>query len=160
MEKPDELALRLRQVFLDGKWITNTNYKELLEDVDWDMANKKVADLNTLLALTFHINYYLAGVLNVLKGGELEIRDKFSYDFQHIDNAAKWESLKSEMNSNAAEFISKVEKMSESELDGPFIVEKYGTYRRNIEGIIEHSYYHLGQMVVKETSFLTLDAGS
>jgi uncharacterized damage-inducible protein DinB len=148
MEKPDELALRLRQVFQDGKWITNTNYKELLEDVDWEMVNTRVGDLNTLLALTFHINYYLAGVLNVLKGGELEIRDKFSYDFAHIDNAPKWENLKSEMNSNAAEFISKVEKMSESDLDGPFIVEKYGTYRRNIEGIIEHSYYHLGQMVL------------
>jgi hypothetical protein len=30
--------------------------------------------------------------------------------------------------------------------DKPFIDEKYGTFLRNIEGVIEHSYYHLGQI--------------
>ncbi len=36
--------------------------------------------------------------------------------------------------------------MNDSILDQPFIEKKYGSYLRNIEGVIEHSYYHLGQI--------------
>ena len=36
--------------------------------------------------------------------------------------------------------------MNDSIFDHPFIDGKYGSYLRNIEGIIEHSYYHLGQI--------------
>jgi len=36
--------------------------------------------------------------------------------------------------------------MTPQELDAIFVLEKYGTYRRNIEGMIEHAYYHLGQI--------------
>lgn len=38
--------------------------------------------------------------------------------------------------------------MDDRILDKPFIDEKYGSYIRNIEGVIEHSYYHLGQIVL------------
>lgn len=36
--------------------------------------------------------------------------------------------------------------MEDRIFDQPFIDEKYGTVLRNIEGVIEHSYYHLGQI--------------
>jgi hypothetical protein len=36
--------------------------------------------------------------------------------------------------------------MSKEQKDDIFEEEKYGIYRRNIEAIIEHSYYHLGQI--------------
>ena len=36
--------------------------------------------------------------------------------------------------------------MDENIFDQPFIDAKYGTFLRNIEGVIEHSYYHLGQI--------------
>lgn len=48
--------------------------------------------------------------------------------------------------SNAEQFANCVEKMSDEQLEKSFVDEKYGNYRRNIEAIIEHSYYHLGQI--------------
>jgi len=36
--------------------------------------------------------------------------------------------------------------MSNEKLDEAFVDVKYGSYQRNIEGVIEHSYYHLGQI--------------
>lgn len=36
----------------------------------------------------------------------------------------------------------------EEKLKEAFVEEKYGTYQRNLEGMIEHSYYHLGQIVL------------
>ena len=61
------IANRLREVLLNGKWIANTNFKEQILSVSWEQAIQKVGNLNTIALLTFHINYYLAGLLNVFK---------------------------------------------------------------------------------------------
>jgi hypothetical protein len=38
--------------------------------------------------------------------------------------------------------------MNDNKLTESFVEEKYGTYYRNIDAMIEHSYYHLGQIVL------------
>ena len=146
MKQSTALANRLREVILDGKWIANTNCKEVLDQITWEQANQKVSSLNTILALTYHLNYYLAGVLAVLKGGELTIRDKYSFDHQAIQTAEDWEKLLADFWSNAEEFAQQVELLSDEQLDAVFVKETYGTYRRNIDAIIEHTYYHFGQI--------------
>lgn len=140
------IANRLREVLLNGKWIADTNYQEQLLSISWEQAIKKMGNLNTIALLTFHINYYLVGLLNVFNGGELEIRDKYSFDLPEIKSEKDWSKLVNDFISNAERFASQVEQMDESLLDKPFVDEKYGTYWRNIEGVIEHSYYHLGQI--------------
>tara|TARA_R110000782_G_scaffold251934_1_gene339602 strand:- start:60649 stop:61125 length:477 start_codon:yes stop_codon:yes gene_type:complete len=146
MERNKYLANRLNEVLLNGYWIANTNYKSQIESVTWQQATLKIGSLNTIASLVFHVNYYLAGLLNVFKGGELEIRDKYSFDIQPIESEADWKRLMNEFLLNSEEFIKEVANMADSKLDKPFVDEKYGTYLRNIEGIIEHSYYHLGQL--------------
>ncbi|RBQ03329.1 DUF1572 family protein [Pedobacter miscanthi] len=49
---------------------------------------------------------------------------------------------------NATVFADAVEKMPDEKFDEVFVNEKYGSYLRNIEAVIEHSYYHLGQIVL------------
>jgi len=150
------LADRLREVYLSGTWIANTNYKKILLDVDKEMALTKVGNLNTIAKLTFHINYYLKGLLQVLDGGALEIQDKFSFDLPTMATEEDWQALVNDLERNAEKFIDRVEAMTEEELLSPFVEEKYGTYLRNLEGVIEHSYYHLGQMVLikKQINFI------
>ena len=146
MTKNTSLATRLREVLLDGHWIANTNFKEKLSDVTWEQATKKIGSLNTIAALTFHVNYYLKGILHFFKGGKLEVRDKYSFEMPPVNSATDWNKLLEEFLSNAEEFVMYVEDMPELKLDEPFFDEKYGSYQRNIEGMIEHSYYHLGQI--------------
>jgi hypothetical protein len=38
--------------------------------------------------------------------------------------------------------------MPDSKMDEVFVDEKYGTHLRNIDGMIEHAYYHLGQIAL------------
>ena len=142
------IAYRLREVLLNGKWIANTNFKEQILSVNWEQAIQKVENLNTIALLTFHINYYLAGLLNVFAGGKLEIKDKYSFDLPEIKSEKDWNKLVNDFLSNSEMFANQVEHMEESMLDQPFADEKYGSYLRNIEGVIEHSYYHLGQIVL------------
>ena len=140
------IAYRLREVLLSGKWIANTNFKDQILSVSWEQAIQKVDNLNTIALLTFHINYYLTGLLNVFAGGKLEIKDKYSFDLPEIKSEKDWNKLVTEFLSNSEMFVNQVEQMDESMLDQPFVEEKYGSYLRNIEGVIEHSYYHLGQV--------------
>ncbi len=146
MVKNSEIATRLREVLLNGKWIANTNFKEQILSVSWEQAIQKVDNLNTIALLTFHINYYLQGILNVFNGGKLEIRDKYSFDLPEIKSEADWKKLVADFLNNSEKFADKVELMDDSTFNQPFVDEKYGTYLRNIEGVIEHSYYHLGQI--------------
>lgn len=142
------IANRLREVFLDGKWIANTNYQEQIVAVNWQQATTRVADLNTIAALTYHINYYLSGLLSAFETGKLEISDKYSFDVPPIVCEEDWQKLVAEFLSNANKFAQAVERMSDAQLAAPFIDPKYGTTLRNVEGVIEHSYYHLGQLVL------------
>ncbi|WP_299248987.1 DUF1572 domain-containing protein [uncultured Aquimarina sp.] len=146
MTKSELIANRLREVLLNGTWIANTNYKQQIESLTWQQANQKIETLNTIAVLTYHINYYLAGVLNVFMVGKLEIKDKFSFDMPPITSETDWKNLINEFLINAEKLTLEVEKMDDQKLDEIFVDQKYGTYSRNIEGIIEHSYYHLGQI--------------
>jgi len=140
------IANRLREVLLNGKWIANTNFKDQIVSVSWKQAIQQIQHLNTIALLTFHVNYYLGGVLNFFNTGKLEISDKYSFDLPEIKSEADWTKLVNEFISNAETVANRVEQMNENLLDQPFADEKYGSYERNIEGLIEHSYYHLGQV--------------
>lgn len=148
MKSTDSLAKRFREVILDGTWIANTNYKDQLAGLDWKTATTPVGSLNTIALLAQHIHYYINGVKNVFKGGGLEIRDKYSFDFPPIGSQEKWDHFLSRFFTDAEEFAALVEQLPEEQLTKAFVDEKYGTYQRNLDGMIEHSYYHLGQIVL------------
>ncbi len=146
MDKTQELANRLNEVLLSGHWIAHTNFKAQIENLSWEQATEKIGNLNTIASLTFHINYYLAGLINVFQGGELEIRDQYSFDLPPIKTQNDWQKLVNEFIFNSETFIREIQKLKDSQLDKQFVKPEYGTYLRNIEGVIEHSYYHLGQI--------------
>ena len=148
MTQSEHIASRLREVFIDGKWIANTNYKEQLENTNWKQATQQVGSLNTIAVLTYHINYYLDGILHVFQGGDLEIRDKYSFDLPPIESETDWLSLVTTLLDNAQQFVNHIESFDEQQWEQSFVDPKYGSYLRNMEGVIEHSYYHLGQIVL------------
>jgi uncharacterized damage-inducible protein DinB len=154
------IASRLREVFLNGHWIANTNYKEQIINLSWERATQKVGNLNTIAALLYHINYYTSGLLNFFNNGKLEISDKYSFDAPTVNSEFEWNKMVTDFLSNAEKFADKIEQMEDSIFDKPFVDEKYGTYLRNVEGVIEHSYYHLGQISLIRKMILQEEAGS
>lgn len=148
MNQAQQLAHRFEEALLSGKWVTNTNYKEILEDITLEEATKSYKGLNTIAQLTFHINYYIKGVLVVLKGGELTITDAYSFDIPILTTAKDWQDLRDELLKNALAFSQQLSTLSDKHIEEPFVNPKYGNYNRNMNGMIEHCYYHLGQMVL------------
>lgn len=142
------LANRFREVILDGTWIANTNFKDQLEQVDWQLAHQKVQDLNTIAVLAQHIHYYIKGINQVFRGGDLEISDQYSFDFPPMSSQAQWKIFLDTFWEDAHSYAALVEKIPDAMLQETFVKEQYGTYLRNIEAMIEHCYYHLGQVVL------------
>ncbi len=146
-EKTSNLnAKRFKEVLLNGDWVAATNFKDQLSHLTWKQATTKIGTLNTIAMLTYHINYYIAGILNVFEGGSLNIKDKYSFNLPKIKSQEYWEKLLDEMFKNAEKFANLLEKMPNKKLKEVFVDKKYGDYQRNIDSIIEHSYYHLGQI--------------
>jgi hypothetical protein len=83
-----------------------------------------------------------------LEGEPLKAKDSDSFDHPPIQSREDWEKLVSKLWKDAELFASLVEQLPESKLEETFVEKKYGSYYRNIQGIIEHSYYHLGQIVL------------
>ena len=146
--KTEQLANRFREVILNGTWIANTNYKDQLEHLDYNIALSKCESPNTISILAQHVHYYINGIKNVFNGGDLEISDKYSFDFPVITSQKEWKDFLTKFWKDSENLSKLIEQLPDEKLNHTFIDEKYGTYLRNIEGIIEHSYYHLGQIVL------------
>ncbi len=142
-----QIAKQFRDVHYGGNW-TGVNLKDSLEGVTWQQATKKVHSFNTIAALVFHINYYVSAMLKVLQGGPLDAHDKYSFDLPPIQSKEDWEKLLNKTWADAENFALLVEKLPDSKLGENFADEKYGTYYRNLNGVIEHIHYHLGQIVL------------
>ena len=142
-----QIAKHFREALFGGNW-TASNLKDHLADVTWQQATTQVYSINPIATLVYHINYYVSAVLKVLQGAPLDAKDKYSFDHPSILSQEDWEKLLNKTWTDAENLASLIEQLPESKLWEAFSDEKYGNYYRNFHGIIEHTHYHLGQIVL------------
>lgn len=147
MKTSSLIAKHFREFHKGGNW-TGTNLEETLKEVDWKVATSNLQNLNSIAALVFHINYYMEAIIGVLNGGPLNAHDKYSYDLIPIDSEEDWNKLIEIVSKNAEKLEKLMENFPDSNLTDIFSDEKHGNYYRNFHGMIEHCYYHLGQIVI------------
>ena len=147
MNTPGQIAKHFRDVHFGGNW-TCSNLRDHLKDVSWAEATTKIADFNTIATLLFHVNYFVDAVLKVLEGGPLDAHDKYSFDHPPITSEADGQALQEKAWKDAERFAALVELLPEEKLGEDFSDPKYGSYYRNLHGIIEHTHYHLGQIAI------------
>ncbi len=152
MTLPQQIARHIREVYFGGNW-TSSNLKENLVNISWQQATTKVDSFNTIAALVYHIGYYVSAVLKVLRGGPLDAHDNYSFQHPPILSQDNWEKLLNTTWTNAEDLASFVEGLPENVLWENFADKKYGNYYRNLSGIIEHTHYHLGQIVLIKKCF-------
>ena len=147
MDIRTQLAKHVKDVHFGGNW-TSSCLKEHLTGLTWQQATRQIYGLNSIAILTFHMNYYISEVIKVLHGEPLLAKDKFSFELPPIECQEDWETILTKTWDDAGKFASLLEQMPEQQLWENFTDEKYGSYYRNMQGIIEHLHYHLGQIVI------------
>lgn len=147
MNTPAQLARHLRDVHFGGNW-TSINLKKTLEDLTWEEATRSVHACNSIATLVYHVNYYITAVTKVLQGEVLNAKDEYSFLCPPINSPEDWDKLRNRVWEEAEVFAALIEKVPESRLCEDFTEARYGTWFRNLAGIIEHMHYHMGQMVI------------
>lgn len=147
MSTAKQLSEHIRQFYQGGNWTCST-IKELLSDIQWEESLIKINGLNTIATLTYHIHYFVKVINKVLEGGPLEGSDKFSFDHPPIASQSDWDNIIQEVFAAGEQFAEHTAQCTEDQLTKMFPDEKYGSFLRNIMGIIEHSHYHLGQIAI------------
>jgi hypothetical protein len=158
MNLASQIAKHLRDVHFGGNW-TAVNMRSELADVTWQQATTKVYSFNTIATLVFHANYFVDVAMKVLQGGLLNGNDKYSFDHPPINSREDWERMLEKSWADAETFASLIEELPESRLWEDFVDGKYGTYYRNLQGIIEHTHYHLGQITLIKKMLTRGDEG-
>jgi hypothetical protein len=142
-----EIAKHLRQVYFGGNW-TCVNLKDTLAGVTWEQATTKVHSFNTIATLVYHINYYADVQTKVLQGEPLNGKDEESFKTPPITSDAEWQEMLNKTWDKANMLADLITQLQVDKLSDTFTDEKYGTYYRNLQGMIEHTHYHLGQIVL------------
>jgi uncharacterized damage-inducible protein DinB len=141
------LAKHFREVYSGGNW-TEVNLMDTVSGVTLQQAMQKTGSLNTIAQLVYHIHYYVRVQLRVLQGQSLDGRDADSFHLPPMVSESDWQAFLQTIRDEANLYAGLIEKLPEEKLDETFIDPKYGNYRRNILGLIEHAHYHLGQIVL------------
>jgi uncharacterized damage-inducible protein DinB len=139
------LAQHIRQAFTGGSW-TTVSVQKMLEPISLEQAQQVHIGNNSILKIVQHFNYYFPIQLSVLQGGPLIGKDAESWQQAALLDETAWQQYKQEMLDVAEQFAQQVESLSDEQLLQPFDDEKYGSVYRNIAGVVEHLYYHLGQI--------------
>ena len=147
MQTIAHITKHLRDFYTGDNW-TASNLKTQLEGITWQEATTTVYGFNTIAVLVFHINYYVEATLNVLQGQPLDANDTFAFDCPKINLKEDWDALVTKVFTDAEAFASLIEKLHENTLWENIADPKYGDYYRNLQGIIEHNHYHLGQIAL------------
>lgn len=147
MNASQELARQFREVHFGGNW-TVTNLQDSLKEIDVKTATTHIEGFNSIAKLAYHMHYFIKVVLPVLDGGSLEAHDKYSWETPDFTDESEWREFCKQYLADARNFADKLESLPENKLWDTFFDEKYGNWYRNFHGIIEHTHYHLGQIVL------------
>lgn len=147
MNITQHMAKHFHDVHFGGNW-TTTNVYDILKDVTLSEALAHVESCNTIATLAFHINYFVLALNQVLRGEHLTANDTFSFSHPTFSSPQDWQNFLDKIFDDAREAVALIELLPENNIFEPFFDTKYGNYYRNINGIIEHTHYHLGQIVL------------
>ena len=140
-----QIAKQLKELYFGKSW-TASDYQSQLEDINLEQALTSVKGLNSIATLLYHTTYYIDAQLSVFRGEKLTASDKESFYLPEMDSEMDWQNMIDISLQKAQALIDHVEEMSDAKLSENFYGEKYGTWHRNLLGLLEHNYYHLGQI--------------
>ncbi len=141
------IAKNIEEFYFGGNW-TDVSLRDSLKGLDWRLAQKKIEPFHSISELVYHINYFIAVVIPVLEGKPLKGKDAESFDVPEFKSRTEWDLFLDQVWADARKFTELIRRLPDEQLDDHFTDEKYGTFRKNLNGIIEHSHYHLGQITL------------
>ena len=147
MTLPQHLGKHFRQAYTGGSF-SERNLREELSDMPLSVARRTTPGGNSVLALVYHLHFYVRGVASVLAGGPLDTDDAASWATPAVTTEEAWRALVDEVLREGEVLAKALEALPEEGVWAPFHDPRYSSVFTNAMGVLEHVYYHLGQIVI------------
>lgn len=147
MTLSQQIAQHLFDVHEGDNW-TDVNLKNTLADVTWQQAEKiTAASKNSIAALLHHIGFYTNVIQQRLEGIDARIDEKNGFDHLAITSEEDWKDLIEECFRASTDLVTYLQNYPDDKLFVP-VLEGKSTAYKSLHGLIEHTHYHLGQIVL------------
>jgi len=147
MKITELLAENLLNVLEGGNW-TEVSILDVLSDVSYLEANTTTpASQNTIASLVHHLMYWNGVIVQRIQNRNPEIPAVNGYDVEPPTSEKDWQLLVEQVKHSFAELADAIKQFQPERLNEP---TNFGqsTFSKNLFGIVEHAYYHLGQIVI------------
>lgn len=142
------LARHIREIHFGNNW-SDSAMQEVLKDVTWQQAiATPIPSVHSIAVLVYHTNFYLNYVHKSIREGVYKFDHDDSFKVTPIESEADWQALLQQSWDDAEAFAQTVEKLSENLNLFKVIPPFQNSFYKNIQGIIEHNHYHLGQIAL------------
>ncbi len=147
MRTLDLISKHLKELYFGNNW-TAASFPTVTAGIDWKLATKKREGFNSIATLLWHMHFYVVAAIDAINGATSIPPDKASFIDPVIKSEEDWSKLKQESLDAVTQLLDLLSQQEDSLLLTPFILEAHGNYYRFIQGMIEHSHYHLGQIMI------------
>ncbi len=147
MNTTTTIAENLLTCFEGNNW-TSVTIADTIKDVNWQQAQQRTAaSSNTIASLIHHLCYWNFVLLQRSKGKNPVIPESNGFDVKAFENETDWNELKEETHQSFIKLADAIKNFDEEKLNETY-AEGKSSYYKNFNGIVEHAYYHLGQIVI------------
>jgi uncharacterized damage-inducible protein DinB len=143
----DYLIDQLKDVYEGEPWF-GRNAKQLIGEIDEDKAFVKPNNQHSLLELVWHMTTWREFTINCIEptpGLDLTHFEELDWRQLEHDNKARLQEGLQKFHVTQQQLISVLERQDNALLEQK-VKERNYTFRKLLNGIIQHDIYHLGQI--------------
>ena len=147
MKITETLAKNLLNAFEGNNW-TDVSIKDTLAGLSWQQVTTQTpASPNTIASLVNHLWYWNTIIMERMKGNYPNVPETNGFDVSELHDDADWQILIKKTHQSFINLANAIRQFPEEKL---METPKTGasTINANLFGIVEHAYYHLGQIVI------------
>ena len=141
------IAESIMQAYEGNNW-TSVSIAETLQNVIFQEAMQQTnGSPNTIASLTHHLQYWNEIMMKRINGEAPEIGAANGFDVPAFQNEEAWKQLIESTHQSFIELSNAVKNFPEEKLMD-ITPKGKSSYYKNMQGIAEHAYYHLGQILI------------
>jgi len=141
---------RISEIFektYDGdSWVGET-LMGTLKNISPEKAAKKIDPWNSIWEITNHIINWRENVLKRVQGNITNAPRNNYFEPVKDQSEQAWKKTLQSLKDSQDHWIAFLEKMSEADLEKIY-PDNNASYYHNIQGILQHDAYHLGQIIL------------
>lgn len=141
------LADNLIRVYNGSNW-SDVSILESIKSLTFTQAQIVTpASQNTIASIVHHIKYWNDIIVERIGGNYPIVPEVNGFDVAVLESEADWQALLEETERSFVRLAEEIRKITTQQWDERPVPEA-STLRENAFGIVEHAYYHLGQIVM------------